>query len=80
MQNIYNDSEEDVVNADFLIKSEFIVDVFCCPRCSETHSGLSIKTFKKPAIYKGIEFTFWGMCPDTKEPILLRNSLNKEET
>lgn len=46
-----------------------------CARCGKDHNfSILFKKFKIPIN----EWTHWGMCPNTKEPILLKLVDNKE--
>ena len=43
------------------------IEVKHCARCGENH----IITFKK-FLRRHFDWTFWGMCPNTQEPVLLK--------
>lgn len=52
---------------------EFVIsDVFRCARCTKDHLQLKFKKFKNDYMYVGVKkFEYWGICPETSEPILL---------
>ena len=55
-----------------------VVDVGHCARCGKDHADLGFARFKRPCqkdTVNGFEWTHWAMCPETKEPILLRISI-----
>jgi hypothetical protein len=45
------------------------IDVNSCARCSYSHRSVEFRKFKKNGVR---DLTHWGMCPKTKEPILLK--------
>lgn len=48
---------------------KFYTAVKNCARCSQDHTQIEFKRFKFNPID---EFEFWGSCPTTGEPILLK--------
>jgi hypothetical protein len=42
-----------------------------CARCGKNHRRILYKKFKR-AVQANVEYTHWGLCPRTKEPILMR--------
>lgn len=49
-------------------------DIPGCPRCEQDHYQISFFEFKnlKYDMVLDLEFTHWGMCPETHEPILFQ--------
>jgi len=54
-----------------------------CSRCGENHSNLDFKKLGNPIIVgdnKEYEFNYWGICPNTNEPVLMKiSSLEDKE-
>jgi len=49
------------------MKTQFSSAVKGCARCGRTHRVM-FHRFKRPTR----DYTYWGMCPTTKEPILMK--------
>ncbi|HSE43692.1 MAG TPA: hypothetical protein VLA89_00025 [Gemmatimonadales bacterium] len=52
--------------------------VMGCARCGQDHQ-VRFKPFKRPMVVGESELTHWGMCPVTREPILMRFVENEED-
>lgn len=48
-----------------------VIDVEKCARCGEDHDDVAFQRFERPIKHKE-EWTHWGTCPKTGEPIILR--------
>jgi len=46
----------------------FRVKVIQCARCGNDHDAVSVVPFMNPP--EGYEFTHWGNCPSSGDPIL----------
>lgn len=55
-------------------ESEKLVKIVNCARCGKDHDELIFKQFAQNPIEDsdGTIWNYWAMCPDTKEPILLK--------
>ena len=43
-----------------------------CARCGNTHDAVEFVQFQRPVEFNTISsFEYWGLCPRTKEPILM---------
>ena len=42
----------------------------CCPRCSTYHGAVRAHRFMKDLRHTLSQWQYWGLCPDTGEPIL----------
>jgi hypothetical protein len=51
------------------------IDVRNCARCGGDHDGLDCKRFARPPG----EWTFWGTCPDSGDPVLVRITEDESE-
>lgn len=50
-----------------------MTDVLNCARCREDHQMMEFRRFQRPIIDSdNTVWNFWGSCPTTKEPVLLR--------
>ena len=54
-----------------------VVDVRKCARCNGNHDAVLFKEFTIPP--DDIEYTHYGLCPDSREPILLSIVENDED-
>jgi hypothetical protein len=46
-----------------------------CARCGKNHREVKFKKLKRPiesGLLEDIAWTYWGLCPKTGEPILMR--------
>lgn len=44
-----------------------------CARCGGVHRDMEFKAFKfYPAEAGGVTWNYWAMCPEAKEPVLMR--------
>lgn len=51
------------------------LDIQSCARCGKNHNGIKFQNFQKlPFKYGRKVWTMWGICPETGDPILLRNN------
>jgi hypothetical protein len=48
------------------------IDINNCARCEENHTHVLFKRFKNSLIVENHIFNYWGICPVTSEPILLK--------
>lgn len=56
------------INADAIY-----INVSHCARCGSDHRNLEFRQFNNPVLSEdGIRYEYWGTCPNTVEPILLR--------
>jgi hypothetical protein len=54
------------------------VDVVKCSRCGQDHRQLTVKELNRLMIVGAVCFNFWGACPVTREPILVRVAPDQE--
>lgn len=46
-----------------------VYSIVNCARCGEDHESIEVKKFKLNPID---DYEWWGICPTTKEPIIIR--------
>jgi hypothetical protein len=54
--------------------NEIFIENEKCPRCNEIHPNTLLKLKKPTRIFwapQPIAFTYWGVCPITREPFLV---------
>lgn len=56
------------------LKKEIKTTIDGCARCGDKHVDLEFKLFVKNSIMdaNGTHWNYWAMCPNIKEPILLK--------
>lgn len=52
-----------------------------CDRCGEDHEQVPTERLNSPfdPDYADGRWTYWALCPDTHQPILLRTEADKED-
>ena len=55
------------------------LDVFYCPRCQGEHRSLMFSRFNIDVIVESVILEYWGICPNTKEPILFDSNYDLED-
>lgn len=57
--------------------TERSIDVLHCARCGKDHKGVIFYEFGIPIKDSdGTEWTWWGLCPNTGDPVLLKDEQN----
>lgn len=54
------------------VRSVRNVKIVDCPRCGQHHPNLVTYFFEVPIIDEGGEWLWYGLCPRTGDPILIR--------
>lgn len=55
--------------------------VFHCARCGQDHESVEFKQFQQPVEdADGTVWGYWGTCPVTGDPILMKENVNKAST
>ena len=54
--------------------TERTVDIKSCARCGDNHDRMIFYEFGKPIVdTDGTIWDWWGLCPKTGDPVLLRS-------
>lgn len=49
-----------------------------CARCGESHEGVWFSKFTRPIVMGGTVHNYWGICPTTREPIVMAMQSEQE--
>lgn len=46
--------------------------IVCCARCSGDHEDMKFMKFDRPIVFGRVTYEWWGICPTSGDPVLLR--------
>lgn len=55
-----------------------VVNISACARCEGDHTGVPSQEFARPIELGGLTWGWWGVCPETNEPILMTDQAESE--